>query len=168
MKNSCLLLLSVFVASAVLAQTGSEIYLFEVSAKKDKISVSNPVNITNHKGYDNQPYFHPELPNLYYSSFNDSGRADLREYNFKKKQSRPITETREREYSPTVTPDRGYLSCIIQRDNKAQDLGKYPIGGGEPSVILDHLIIGYHAWADNSHLALFVLGTPNTLPNIKL
>jgi hypothetical protein len=60
------------------------------------------------------------------------------------------------------------LSCIIQRDNGAQDLGKYPVEGGEPSVIIDNMIVGYHAWADNSHLALFILGEPQTLHYLRL
>ena len=150
------------------AQAGSEIFLFDLSAKKDKVSISNPVNITNHKGYDNQPFFHPDKPILYYSSFNDDSRADIRSYDYKTKKTISITETPEKEYSPTVTLDKQSLSCIIQRDNGAQDLGKYPIDGGEPTVIIDNLTVGYHVWADNSHLGLFVLGTPNTLHYVRL
>lgn len=168
MKKICLHLLTFLTATSAFAQSGYEIYLFDLSARKDKVSISKPVNITNHKGYDSQPFYHPDKPLVYYSSFNEDGRSDIRSYDYEKKQTKSITETKEREYSPTVTPDKGNLSCIIQRDNNAQDLGKYPIEGGEPSVILDHLIVGYHAWADNSHLALFVLGTPNTLHYLRL
>ncbi len=150
------------------AQSGFEIYLFDLTAKKDKVTVSDPVNVTNHKGYDNQPAFHPTEPSLYYSSFNEEGRSDIRAYNYKTKKSFALTETPEREYSPTVTPDRGNISCIIQRDNNAQDLGRYPIEGGPASVIIDHLIVGYHVWADNSHLALFILGSPSTLHYLRL
>ncbi len=162
------LLITCSVSITAIAQSGSEIYLFDLATKKDKVTVSNPVNVTNHKGYDNQPSFHPGQPTLYYSSFNEDGRSDIHTYNYKTKKSVALTETPEREYSPTVTPDRGNISCIIQRDNNAQDLGKYPIEGGQASVIIDHLIVGYHVWADNSHLALFVLGTPNTLHYLRL
>ena len=172
MKKICLCLSSLLTTTIAWSQAGSEIYLFDLSAGKDRVSISKPINITNHKGYDNQPSFHPTEPKIYFSSFNDEGRSDIRSYNYKKNIAKAITETPEREYSPTVTPDKGYLSCIIQRDNNAQDLGKYPIEGGVenglPSVILDNMIIGYHAWADNSHLALFVLGTPNTLHYLRL
>lgn len=157
-----------FVVTAAAAQPATEIYLFDLSAKKESVSVSNPVNITQHKGYDNQPYFHPENPQIFYASFNDDGRSDIKMYDYKKKATVSITNTPEREYSPTVTPDQGYISCIIQRDNNAQDLGKYPIDGGQPDVIIEHLTVGYHVWADNSHLALFVLGTPNTLHYLRL
>lgn len=152
--------------SAAYAQTGSEIYLFDIKTRKGKLILSNPQNITNHPGYDNQPFFHTDEPFLYFTSFNEEGRADLKSYNFKSKMTKNITQTSEREYSPTLTPDKKYLSCIIQRDNGAQDLGKYPVAGGTPEVLIDNLTVGYHVWADNSHVALFILGqdsAPNTL-----
>jgi hypothetical protein len=151
-----------------MAQPATDILLFDLSARKSSVTISKPINVTNHKGYDNQPSFHPSEPVLYYSSFNDDGRSDIKAYNYKGKTTWAITQTTEREYSPTVTPDRGHISCIIQRDNNAQDLGKYPIEGGAADVIVDNLIVGYHVWGDNSHLALFVLGTPNTLHYMRL
>ncbi len=144
-------------------QVGSEIYLFDMEVSKSEITVRNPVNVTNHPGYDNQPSFHRSESILYYSSFNEDGRADIKAYNFETGESILFTNTREREYSPTLTPDGEFISCIIQRDNDAQDLGKYPIGGGEPITLIDDLIVGYHAWVDQQNLILFVLGEPATL-----
>jgi hypothetical protein len=170
MKHTLWLLL-LFCCRLASAQTGSEIYLFDLKEKKGAITLSKPVNITNHVGYDNQPSFHSEKPLVYYTSFNEEGRADLKSYNYKTKATANVTLTPEREYSPTLTPDRQYLSCIIQRDNGAQDLGKYPVLGGEPIVLVDNLTVGYHAWVDNSHLALFVLGegnAPSTLHYVRL
>lgn len=147
---------------------GTEIYLLDLTNKKSKISVANPQNITQRVGYDNQPHFHPDKPVVYYSSADAEGRTDLMEYNIISKQVRNITNTSEREYSPTVTPDKKYISCIIQRDNSAQDLGKYPMGGGEPVVLIDNLIVGYHAWIDEKNLLLFVLGDTLTLRTYNL
>src|SRR5882672_11825495 len=120
MARTCLFLLIALFANICCAQTPSEIYLFDLSVKKGKVSISNPVNITNHKGYDNQPSFHPDRTIVYYSSSNDDGRTDIRSYDYKSRQTKSITETSEKEYSPTVTLDKQYLSCIIQRDNGAQ------------------------------------------------
>jgi Tol biopolymer transport system component len=172
MKNLFFLAaLCISLPSLAQGPVGSEIILFDLKVKKDKVILSNPKNITNHPGYDNQPSFHPDLPYVYFSSFNDEQRSDIKRYNMKDGTTVNITTTNEREYSPTVTPDKQFLSCIIQRDNKAQDLGKYPIDGGEPSTIIDNLIVGYHVWIDNSHLALFVLGgegQPNNLHFVRL
>lgn len=160
-----------FLAFAAHAQTGYEIILFDLKAKKKGVMLSNPQNITNHTGYDNQPGFHSDEPLLYYSSFNDQGRADIKSYNYETRLTTQITETSEREYSPTLTPDKSGISCIIQRDNGAQDLGKYSLDGKDPYIIIDSLVVGYHVWIDNSHLALFVLGSngsPNTLNYLRL
>ncbi|MEK6783831.1 MAG: hypothetical protein AABY93_19190, partial [Bacteroidota bacterium] len=152
-----------FATFSTSAQTGSEIYLFDLKSKKGEVTIANPINITNHKGYDNQPFFDSEHSLVYYSSFNEDGRSDIKTFNYKKKETKSFTTTQEREYSPTLTPDKHFISCIIQRDNNAQDLGKYPVGGGTPDIIIDNLIVGYHSWMDNSHLALFILGDPTTL-----
>lgn len=142
---------------------GTEIFLFDLKVSQNNIILSNPQNITNRVGYDNQPYFHPEKPIVYYSAADESGRTDIMVYNYKTGERKKLTDTPEREYSPTVTPDGKFISCIIQRDNGAQDLGMYPIDGGEPVIIIDNLTVGYHAWITDDLLVLFVLGRPNTL-----
>jgi hypothetical protein len=153
------LVLIAFVFSCFISfgQTGSEIFLFDLKVTNGQVILSHAVNITNHKGYDNQPFFHPSQPVIYYSSFNDSGRSDIKYYNYEKKETNKFTQTHEREYSPTVTPDGQFISCIIQRDNGEQDLVKYPVNGGKPEVLINHLKIGYHAWAGENKLLLFVL-----------
>src|ERR1044071_10234944 len=103
------------------SQSATEIFLFDMKIINGQVHVSNGINITRHKGYDNQPFFHPSQPIIYYSSFNDSDRSDIKFYNYNTRQTANLTITREREYSPTVTPDENFVSCIIQRDNGAQD-----------------------------------------------
>ncbi|MEO5782550.1 MAG: hypothetical protein ABIQ07_04720 [Ginsengibacter sp.] len=141
------------------AQTGTEIILFDVTVNTKGITISNPVNITNHKGYDNQPFFYKT--NIYYSS-EDSSQMDIKKYDYLHKTTSTITHTEENEFSPTVTPDQKFISCILQRRNGKQNLVKYPINGGEPSVLIDNLKVGYHAWLDNNSLLLFVLEDTST------
>lgn len=147
---------------------GTEIYMLELSVSKSKITVSNPLNITNHPGYDNQPHFHPDKSLIYFTSANTEGRTDLVEYDLKTKKTRNITSTPEREYSPTVTPDKKFISCIIQRESGAQDIGKYPVDGGEPIVLINTLTVGYHAWINADNLLLFVLGDTLSLHRYNL
>src|ERR1700752_1173911 len=82
-----------------IAQEGSEILIYDLNLKKGKVVLSTPINITNHPGDDNQPYFDVEEPVVYYSSFNDDGRADIVAYNLRAKKQTRITNTLEREYS---------------------------------------------------------------------
>jgi hypothetical protein len=147
---------------------GTEIFLLDLVLAKNKVSVSNLQNSTNQPGYDNQPSFHPTKSLMYYASANAEGRTDIWEYNLATAKKRNLTNTTEREYSPTVTPDGKFLSCIIQRDNGAQDLGKYPIDGGQPTVLINNLIVGYHAWINANELILFVLGDTLTLHRYNL
>jgi hypothetical protein len=144
------------------AQPATDIFLFNLVLKNGEPVLSNPVNITNRKGYDNQPSFHLDKPFLYYASFNDSGRSNIKYYNYKTKQTALFADTPEREYSPTHTPDKKFLSCIIQRDNGAQDFGKYPVNGGAPLVLINNLKVGYHCWINQTSLLLFILDDSTT------
>ncbi len=156
MKN-ILTTLFLFFCITLFSQTGTEIYLFDIQVENHQISLTNPQNITNRVGYDNQPSFHSTEPIIYFSSFNAEGRSDIKFYNYRTKETQNFTTTHEREYSPTLTPDGKFISCILQRDNNAQDLVKYPIGGGEPIILIKDVLVGYHAWIDNSKLITFIL-----------
>lgn len=159
MKKYLLVLLVCFHLIS-LGQNGTEIILFDVSINAKGITLSNPVNITNHKGYDNQPFFYKT--NIYYSSAADSNQMDIKKYDYLKRTTTFITHTAENEFSPTVTPDAKFISCILQRKNGKQDLVKYPVNGGDPIILIDDLKVGYHAWANNNSLILFVLEDTST------
>jgi hypothetical protein len=143
-----------------LAQNGTEIYLFDLKVEKGQIILSNGINITNHKGYDNQPSFHPTEPWIYYTSSDDTNSvdsSDIKIYNYNTRQTIRFTNTPDREYSPMITPDGKYVSCVLQGRNGDQDLVEYPLQGGRPKVLINHLKVGYYAWASVNSLFLFVL-----------
>ncbi|HTF16951.1 MAG TPA: hypothetical protein VK658_02700 [Chryseolinea sp.] len=163
MKQFLLLTSFSFLVINAFAQPATEVVLFDLVHSGENLIATNGSNISAHKGYDNQPFFHPDKNVLYYTSADDAGRTDIKQYDFIIGTTTSLTSTPEREYSPTVTPDNQYVSCIIQRDNGAQDLGKVPVNGGSASAIVDHLVVGYHAWLNGNTLYLFVLGEPATL-----
>ena len=155
-----LLLFPLLAAAQPAALPNTDIYLYDVAVKARTVVLSNPRNVTPRAGYDNQPFFHATQPVLYYAASAEGGRTDLRVYNYQTGASQPLTATPEREYSPTLTEDQQFLSCIIQRDNGQQDVGQYPVAGGAPTVLINTLKVGYHAWADPTHLVLIVLAGP--------
>ena len=64
-----------------------------------------------------------------------------------------------------MTPS-GALSVIrVELDgNNTQRLWQFTLDGANPRVVLQQVKpVGYHAWADEKTLALFVLGQPATL-----
>ena len=78
------------------SQSATEIFLFDMKIINGQVHVSNGINITRHKGYDNQPFFHPLQPIIYYSSFDDSDRSDIKFNNYSKQQTSNFTVTRDR------------------------------------------------------------------------
>jgi len=104
---------------------------------------------------------------LYYTAMLD-GQTDIWSFNLKTGVGLQITKTIDSEYSPTVTPDKKYLSCIVQRkSNGDQDLVKYNIKNPtETQMIFESQKtgkIGYQAWLNPNELITFVLGEPQTL-----
>jgi hypothetical protein len=151
------IILMFLLPAVIAAQPATKIYLFELTQPDAVMALGKAKLITDHKGYNSQPSFHNSSPLLYYASADDSGRSDIKFYNYETGETKNLTTTMESEYSPSLTPDYKYVSCVIQRPNGHQDLGKYPVNGGAPSVIIDNLVIGYYGWMGPSALLLFVL-----------
>ena len=160
--------LFILVGTMANAQEGSDIYLFNFKIDKDHFTLSNARNITNSAGYDNQPYFLPDGESLLYSSDDGFGQTDVYRYNFSSRSERRLTFTPGSEYSPTITPDGKFFSCIILERNGDQFLWKYPLQGAVPQKLTTVNPIGYHCWISNDLIGVFVVGEPNTLELINL
>lgn len=140
------------------AVPSTDIYLYRLSRGVNPFR-SRLVNITNRRGYDNQPSFIASA--MYYTSIRD-GQADI--YRFENAQHLAVTSTPESEYSPALSPDGRSISVVRVERDSTQRLWRFPLDGGAPTVVLrDIKPVGYFAWLDSAKLALFVLGTPNTL-----
>lgn len=143
----------------------ADIFLVDLTLTSQPAQVGKPVNITQRKGYDNQPSFTPDGKSILYTAMQDDGQTDIYRYDLQQRKSSPLTRTAESEYSATVTPDRAYFSVIRVEKDKAQRLWKFPISGtGEPMLVLEKVKpVGYHCWLTGDWLALFILGSPNSL-----
>ena len=155
------------------APPDTEIFLAPLKSVNGALEVGTAVNVTNSPGYDNQPFFTPDGRALLFTSIRGGGtqtdiyRVALGSDPMEKRDLTPtqVTRTPESEYSPTVTPS-GALSVIrVELDGSStQRLWQFTIDGGSPRVVLEQVKpVGYHAWADDKTLALFVLGQPATL-----
>ncbi|MEE9169248.1 MAG: hypothetical protein V3U73_05745 [bacterium] len=162
-----IVILANFLPLCVYSQTappGTDIYVASISMDEGTLSVSTPTNITNRPGYDNQPYFLPDGTGLLYTSLQEDSQTDIFRYDFNRKVITRVTETRESEYSPTIMPDGKFFSTVRVELDTMQRLWKFPIGGGKPVIVLEHVKpVGYHAWGNENTVALFVLGDPPTL-----
>ena len=64
------------------AQPSTDIHLYDLAVKARTVVLSHPRNLTPHAGYDNQPFFHPTRPLLYYAASAEGDRTDLRIHNY--------------------------------------------------------------------------------------
>jgi hypothetical protein len=157
-------------APATQAPPDTEIYLAPMKIVNGAITLEPAVNITSNPGYDNQPLFTPDGRAILFTSVRAPSAAgatqtDIYRYDIASRQIAQVTNTPESEYSPTVTPG-GAISVIrVELDgNNTQRLWQFTADGRDPRVVLERVKpVGYHAWAGERALALFVLGPPATL-----
>jgi len=151
------------------APPDTEVYLAQLSTAGGKVALSAVENISNNPGYDNQPSFSADGSAVFFTSARaaDPGapaQMDIYRYDIASRKASSVTRTPESEYSATVTPDGRHISVIRVEADKTQRLWKFPLDGGEPSLVLtDVKPVGYHAWLDANTVVMFVLGEPATL-----
>jgi dipeptidyl aminopeptidase/acylaminoacyl peptidase len=151
-------------ATAQTAPPSTDIFLAELSQRGGQLALSQPVNLINRDGYDNQPSFTPDGKALLFTSQRENNQTDIYRYDLATRQTMRLTDTSEGEYSPTVTPDKKSFSVIRVEADRTQRLWQFPLKGGAPSLVLPNVKpVGYHVWLNAHTLALFVLGQPNTL-----
>jgi len=152
-------------ADAQQAPPDTEIFLAPLKTVNGAVELGAPVNITNSPGYDNQPSFTPDGRNLLFTSIRTGTQTDIYKYDIAAKRVTQVTSTPESEYSPTPAPGGGISVIRVELDGQnTQRLWQFSVDGRDPKVLLENVKpVGYHAWADDHTLALFVLGQPATL-----
>jgi hypothetical protein len=142
----------------------TDIYLAPLSTRRGRLVVGAPVNVTRRPGYDNQPAFTRDGQALLYTAIGGDGQADIYRYDLRTKSSRRVTSTPESEYSPTIYSDGTRFSVVRVEADSTQRLWSFRLDGSDPRLVFEQLKpVGYHAWVDTTTVALFVLGSPNTL-----
>ena len=157
---------AVTVSVSTLAQgpPGTDIHLVALTLRDSGVVVGTPVNITGRPGYDNQPSFTPDGRAVMFTSVRADAQSDIYRYDLQTRATARITSTPESEYSATVMPGARRMSVIRVEADSTQRLWSFQLDGTDPRVVLpDIKPVGYHAWANDTTLALFVLGSPATL-----
>lgn len=153
------------------APPATDVFLVPLKGTAGKLDLGAPRNVSSSPGYDNQPFFSPDGRTLFFTSARGAvaskcgnPQTDIYRFDLDAGQVNQVTATTDCEYSPTVTPDGKHLSVIQVEPDGTQRLWKFTIEGKSPQVLLGNVKpVGYHAWIDEWHLALFVLGQPATL-----
>ena len=151
----CLCALSAF------AQTppDTEIFVFNLKEKKGEVSLEKGKNVTNHKGYDSQPYFHGINYMLYTEE--EKGQTDIMMIDLLEGKKTNLTDTKESEYSPAMIPGYDSFATIRVEEDGTQRLWQFHLNSKkEPQLIFEDLaLVGYHVWS-GSDVVMFILGSP--------
>ena len=161
MRSKFLLVLTLFLITAF-AQPATDVYLFGLKAVDNLLTVSNPVNISNNRGYDNQPSFTKNGQEVLFTSTRN-GQTDIVRYNIRTNRKTWLIDTEGSEYSPLQIGSTQTFSAILLEEDGTQLLYKYNMRSGKGEVLVPDLKIGYHSWIDRNRLLSFVLGDPPTL-----
>ena len=129
-------------------------------------AIGDPTNLTRRPGYDNQPHYVPDGAGLWYTAVDEhDGQADIWRYDFESEMVTRVTSTNpESEYSATPLPDGSGISVVRVESDSTQRLWRFDADGSNGAVVLEDVApVGYHAWADDRRVVMFILGDPATL-----
>ena len=153
----------VFFCVSIYAQEATEIYLFDLTKTDNTFIISNPINISNNEGYDNQPSFNEDGTAILFSS-SRNGQTDISRYDIIGNYRTWLTKTDANEYSPTTYPNKKkYFTCVRLDSDGKQQLYKYTYKKKEPQILIPNLKVGYYLWFDKFTVVSFVLGDTETL-----
>jgi len=146
-----------FLCANILAQKASEIFLFDLIKSDGNYILSNPINISNNEGYDNQPSFTEDGTSILFTSTRE-GQTDIARYDIGGRYRIWITDTEVNEYSPApYIGKKKYFTCV-RSDNDNQFLYKYSYKNKEPEVLIPNLNVGYYVWFNKNVVITYVLG----------
>ena len=151
-----ILVLLLFSPFFVLAQSNTEVHLFDIIVEGDQLELANQRNISNNDGYDNQPSFYNDNQVLFASTRNQ--QTDIAAYNIRDAKVNWINDTGfGSEYSPTKIPNQKAISAIRLDTTGLQRLYHYDFETGKSKELIKDLVIGYHAWYTKDILVSSVL-----------
>jgi len=159
---STVLFLSFFSANAQFPET--DVWLFKLGTDKDKnLQFIEANNISNRKGYDNQPSFSPDGKKLFYVSMVENQQTDIVSYDLKRKKITSVTRTDESEYSPVNYLNNETLSAVVVEKDSAQRIHFIDVLTGNHTKRLDIDSIGYYHFVNSDTVVYYKLTAPHSL-----
>ncbi len=159
--KTILTLVGFLAACAAFGQANTDVYLFDLEWENSKPMLSNPKNISQNDGYDNQPSFWNDDTVIFSST--RAGQTDIKQFNITKgSTSQWVSNTPAgSEYSPLRIPGSKNISSIRLDLDGLQRLYEYDYDSGEATLLSD-LKIGYHVW-HNDYIVVSAVLVENRL-----
>jgi len=163
--------LSFFVLRSQLPNT--DVWLFKLEKTKTELKLTNPKNITNRTGYDNQPSFSNDSKKIYYVSIREDKQADIYFYDIKSEENHHFKKSKESEYSPTIAPDKKNLACVVVREDSSQIIIPFGLEDSEKTNYPNNKFreqqlslidsVGYFTFLNSDTVLYYKLTQPHSL-----
>lgn len=165
MKKKLSLWLLILLNARFSAQVpNTDVWLFKLETNKQKQTVlAEPLNVSNREGYDNQPSFSPDTKCLFYVMMKEDGQTDIYCYDLRSKINKPITRSKESEYSPTIIPGGKKLATVMVEKDSVQriHLLNPELGFDDAKIEIDS--VGYYTFVNADTLVYYKLTQPHSL-----
>ena len=178
-KKSILLLLAMFVVTALACsktehekeyqekatrEYRTDIWLVDMQASADSLSLGEPINITPRRGYDNQPMYLLDGSGLLFSvgvvAEDMEMRTDIFLHDLASGEQRKMTDTEESEFSPIPMPTgRGFSVVRLESDGTSRLWFVDDQGDNTEVILPDTVAVNYYNWIDTNRIAMLA-GVP--------
>ena len=137
----------------------SDIFLFEVSTVDGKLSLTNGKNVTDRKGYENQPFFTSDSSSFLFTQ-SEGQQTDVYEYFLQSQETKRVTKTVGMEFSPTPSPDNRTISFVSDGEGANQSVWHVKRSDpGSPAWTLkdqpEREPVGYYSWNHETGFIVF-------------
>lgn len=159
-----ILLLSTLTQAMQAQLPETDVWLFKLSKDKSaNVILSEPLNITKRKGYDNQPSFSRDGKTIYYVSVREDQQADIYKYQISSKKITRLTITPESEYSPVQTEDGNFINSVVVEKDSAQRIHYISVILGMHEKFIDVDSVGYYEFLNADTVLYYKLTQTHSL-----
>lgn len=142
----------------------TDVWLFKLNKDKlSNLSLSEPMNLSNRAGYDNQPSFSKDGKMIYYVSVREDKQADVYSYKISGKKLLRLTNTPESEYSPIQTDDGRFITSVVVEKDSAQRIHFINSESGMHEKSLEMDSVGYYEFINADTVVYYKLTQPHSL-----
>jgi|TARA_R110000851_G_scaffold77514_2_gene170508 hypothetical protein len=146
----------IFTTYLTFAQTNTEVYVFDIRPAYEGLELLNIQNISNNKGYNNQPSFIANETLVF--AGNNEGQTDISEYSLNTKSQKWFNQKTEGgEYSPQKFPTSNDVAAVRLDNDGLQRLYKYDSQTGKSTELIKDLQIAYFAFYNYEKILATVL-----------
>jgi dipeptidyl aminopeptidase/acylaminoacyl peptidase len=144
-------------APETVSRESTDLFLVQMWSDDGLAQLSDPTNLTNRGGYDNQPSYAPDGRSVLYVS-REGLKSDIYRYDLDTEEISRLTSAGDREYSPKMLPDASGFSTIRAEREGRRRLWAYETDGENAEPLWIHISdpMLYYAWVDSTTAAVVI------------